>query len=297
MSAIFAKNVKMLYSNYHSHTDYCDGTEKPERYIESAIENGLQSYGFSSHAPLPFSTNWAMDINCLKAYLYEINALKNKYSHHIQIYTAMEVDYIPGISGPGNPLIRNAGLDYTIGSIHFVDNYADKKPWCIDNSHKEFIRGVEEIFDGDVKKAIKRYYELTRMMVRKDCPDIIGHLDKIKMHNHNECFFSEEEDWYRQEVISTLEIIKASNAILEVNTRGFYSRKINDFYPGCRVLKYIAEMDIPVTICSDAHQPDEVNAGFLDAVECLLDIGISSIQVLIDDEWRPYTFLKEPCGA
>ena len=42
-------------TNYHSHSLYCDGRAGMEDFVRFALSEGFTSYGFSSHAPLPFS--------------------------------------------------------------------------------------------------------------------------------------------------------------------------------------------------------------------------------------------------
>ena len=41
-------------TNYHSHSLYCDGRAGMEDFVRFALSEGFTSYGFSSHAPLPF---------------------------------------------------------------------------------------------------------------------------------------------------------------------------------------------------------------------------------------------------
>ena len=41
-------------TNYHSHSLYCDGRASMEDFVRFALSEGFTSYGFSSHAPLPF---------------------------------------------------------------------------------------------------------------------------------------------------------------------------------------------------------------------------------------------------
>jgi histidinol-phosphatase (PHP family) len=50
----------------------------------------------------------------------------------------MEVDYIPGSIGPKSKAILDAKLDYTVGSVHFVDSFPDGRGWEIDGSHQVF---------------------------------------------------------------------------------------------------------------------------------------------------------------
>ena len=46
------------HTNYHSHSLYCDGRAGMGDFVRFAISRGFTSYGFSSHAPLPFPTAW-----------------------------------------------------------------------------------------------------------------------------------------------------------------------------------------------------------------------------------------------
>ncbi len=69
----------MYWTNYHSHCHYCDGKYAPEAYIESALQKDVAVYGFSSHAPLPFETTWAMKKEAVTQYVAEIRSLAQKY--------------------------------------------------------------------------------------------------------------------------------------------------------------------------------------------------------------------------
>lgn len=276
----------MTWNNYHSHTNFCDGTDAPEEYIKAAIQQGVRTYGFSSHSPIPFfECKWAMDIDALEEYTLEIDRLKRKYDGRIEVLLGLEVDYIPERMGPTADFLQTAGLDYTIGSVHFVDGLGNGKGWEIDGPLDVFRKGLHEIFGGDVQKAVTRYFELTRMMLDEDCPDIVGHLDKIKMQNVGGQFFSEEASWYRDELRNTLEAIADSGAILEVNTRGIYKKKTTELYPGKWALEQALELDIPIMLNSDAHHPSEITAGFVDAATILNGIGYSAVMIFSDGEW------------
>ena len=46
----------MVHSNYHIHSNYCDGKNSLEEMVQAAIQEGLTSIGFTGHAPLPMRT-------------------------------------------------------------------------------------------------------------------------------------------------------------------------------------------------------------------------------------------------
>jgi histidinol phosphatase-like PHP family hydrolase len=43
-----------MWSNFHTHSTYCDGKSSMEEHIAKARELKVSHLGFSSHAPLPF---------------------------------------------------------------------------------------------------------------------------------------------------------------------------------------------------------------------------------------------------
>ena len=42
----------MMFSNYHTHTAYCDGADTPEELVLEAIRLGCPEIGFSGHSHL-----------------------------------------------------------------------------------------------------------------------------------------------------------------------------------------------------------------------------------------------------
>ncbi|MEK6478252.1 histidinol-phosphatase [Catalinimonas sp. 4WD22] len=276
----------MGFTNFHGHTHYCDGKGRAEEYAEAAIAQQMPAYGFSSHAPIPFEVAWTMKESEAEKYVAEVRNAKAQYADQLQIYTGLEVDYIPEVAGPGHERIRKLGLDYTVGSVHFVDFFPNGHPWEIDGKHALFLEGLERIFKGDTPKAIERYYSLIRQMVVEDPPDIVGHLDKIKMQSEEGDLFSEESSWYRDAVEETLQVIQKKGLITEVNTRGIYKKKTVDPYPSPWILERMKALDIPIMLNSDAHHPREITACFEETANLLLDIGYDHCRVLLDGKWQ-----------
>lgn len=275
-----------MWSNFHTHSNFCDGKSTMVEHIEKANELHLKSLGFSSHAPVPFDCNWCMKTEKLESYLLEIQKLKST-TNELQLYAGLEVDYIPGIVSPDTFSNR---LDYTIGSIHFVDAFANGTPWEIDGLHVHFLKGLDEIFYHDYKAAFIRYFELTREMIVTACPTVIGHLDKMKIQNPDNKFFSEHEKWYQQQIKKTIQTIKDSGAIVEVNTRGIYQKKTSTTYPSPWILELLEHENIPITISSDAHHADDLINEFQSTALLVQKVGFKKIQILSEGEWKSFTF-------
>ncbi len=290
----------MSWTNYHSHTHFCDGKLGPEAYAAEAARQGLWAYGFSSHAPLSYDVPWVMQPESVAPYLAQIAQLQADYRGRLELYAGLEVDYVPGRLGPQHPSIKALGLDYCIGSVHFVDALPDGTGWEIDGTHEVFLRGLREIFDGDVRRAVSRYYALTRQMVEGEPPTVVGHLDKIKIQNEGGRLFSEDEPWYREEITRTLEAIARAGLLLEVNTRGIYKQKTPELYPGRWVLARARALQIPVTLNSDAHHPREITEQFAHAAGVLAEVGYTHLHSLLENRWQPFRFtaqgLVRPAG-
>jgi histidinol-phosphatase (PHP family) len=275
-----------MWFNFHTHSNFCDGKSTLDEHVKKATELNLKSLGFSSHAPVPFDCKWCMKKENMDDYLQSIQVLKQNQTS-VEIYAGSEVDFIPNIISPSQ---FSDKLDYTIGSIHFVDAFTDGEHWEIDGLHTLFLDGLEKIFKNDSKAAFTRYFELTREMVRNSPPTIVGHLDKMKIQNPQNKFFDEKENWYQREVKETIKAIKDSGAIIEVNTRGIYQKKTSDTYPSPWILELIHKENIPITISSDAHHADDLINQFPATATLLNKIGFKKIHILYQGEWKPFTF-------
>jgi len=278
-----------MWANYHTHSKYCDGKGELNDYIQSAKKHGVTSLGFSSHAPVPFDCSWSMDKDSFAAYLQEIETLRCS-NPAMEIYKGLEIDFIPGVVAPYE---FKQDLDFTIGSIHFVDELPDGRRWEIDNSHAVFTEGLEKIFKNNFKDAVVRYFELTREMIFGSTIDILGHLDKIKIQNKDGKFFSEDDPWYRDEIMSILNLLDDTNLIVEVNTRGIYQKKSVTTYPSPWILEELFKRKLSVTISSDAHHPDDLVSHFPEAAKMLNKIGYKTISVMREGMWKKVPFTED----
>ncbi len=275
----------MGFSNYHTHTQFCDGANPPEEYIIAAIDWGMSAIGFSAHSPLPFENNYSIKESRLLEYRSAISELKEKYKEEINIFLSFEYDYVPGISESCESLKQLLKPDYIIASVHLVRNPIKEELWFIDGPDTNYISGLENIFNNNIEKAVTCYYKQIQEMVCSVKPDIVGHLDKIKMNNKNR-FFTEDEKWYRQIVSETLHVIAETGSIVEVNTRGIYKKRSKSLFPGNFILEEILQKKIPILVSADAHAPAEVCMHYPETIEILRKIGFKSIKKLEPSGWK-----------
>ncbi len=272
--------------NLHTHCHHCDGSSEPELYIKEAINQGFQTLGFSSHAPVPFENKFAIQGEAqLIEYAREIRSLQRKYKNELNIFLASEMDFIPGITAEFDDLNKIVGLDYVIGGVHLIKHPVKPERWFIDGPRrKTFDEGLRDIFDNDIQLAVKTYWGQIRQMVATQNFDIIAHLDKIKMHNANR-YFTENEAWYQHELLETLRLIAEKNLIIEVNTRGIYKGRSDELFPGVDALKKIRDLGISITLNSDAHKPEDLSLYYPEAREILRKTGFNKLMVITEDGW------------
>jgi histidinol-phosphatase (PHP family) len=121
-------------------------------------------------------------------------------------------------------------------------------------------------------------------MIETQQIEVVGHLDKIKMHNRDR-FFKEDESWYKSLVSETLELIQDRDIIVEVNTRGIYKQRSETTFPGLGILKQIKALRIPVMVNSDAHKPHELDLSFDEGYLLLKEVGIKEVVYFKGNGW------------
>jgi len=259
-----------------------------EEFVICAISKGIKKYGFSSHAPLPFSTKWNMEETDFPAYQSEYYRLKEKYKQQIELYFGLEVDYIHNYSNTKSDFFRDKSFHYLIGSLHYLDKLPNGGFWCIDGNFEEFDKGLHLLYEGDIQFATRRFFELTTEMIKIGGFDIVGHFDKISYNAGHHSDFDIASPWYKQLVGDVLQLIKDHGLILELNTKSLIDKGIT--YPNQQFYPLIKELEIPVVVNSDCHHLPNVIVGFEHAFKMLLDTGFKTMHQLCNGKWEPVEF-------
>lgn len=270
-------------TNYHSHSLYCDGRAGMEDFVRFALSEGFTSYGFSSHAPLPFSTAWTMEWDCMDDYLAEFRRLKEKYAGRIELYVGLEIDYLNEESNPSIVRFRKLPLDYRIGSVHLL--YNDKGEVVdIDVPADVFRQIVDREFGGDLERVVRLYYARLRRMLELGGFDIVGHADK--MHYNAACYRPGllDEPWYDGLVRDYLAEIARRGYQVEINTKAYHS--LGTFFPNERYFSYLHSLGVRVQVNSDSHYPELINSGRPEALEALKRAGYKAVMELYGGEWK-----------
>ncbi|HNV28717.1 MAG TPA: histidinol phosphatase, partial [Cyclobacteriaceae bacterium] len=88
----------------------------------------------------------------------------------------------------------------------------------------------------------------------------------------------------------TLDSLKATGIIVEVNTRGLYQNKSTTTYPSPWILAQIKAAGIPITLSSDAHYPKQLFNEFSETARLLKSIGFKHVSILLQGTWQRVDF-------
>ena len=273
----------MNLTNYHSHCSFCDGRAPFEEFVKEAITQGFYSYGVSSHAPLPFPTRWTMEWEQMEAYLDEFKNLRSKYADEIELYVGLEIDYLNEESNPSVARFTELPLDYRIGSVHLLYDAAGEVV-DIDCSPAVFKERVDRHFNGDVLRVVRMYFDRLFRMVELGGFDVLGHADK--MHYNASCYHPGllDEPWYEALMKDYFSLVASRGYLVEINTKAYDS--LGTFYPNSRYWELMKEYQIKVLVNSDAHYPERINAGRMEALRLLQAKGFATVAELHQGSWR-----------
>lgn len=263
----------MMLTNFHTHTTFCDGENTPEEIVLYAINEGFSSIGFSGHGFTEFDLRYCM--KDIEGYILEINRLKEKYGKKIQIYLGVEEDAFSHVN--------RENFDYMIGSSHYF--HVDGKYYPIDSNH-DYFKKCLEIFNYDIQKLSKTYYERFCDYILKRKPDIIGHFDLITKFDEIDTQYFLNNSKYFEIADKYIQKALKSNAVFEVNT-GAISRGLRTTpYPHEKLLYTLKRNEAKVMLNSDSHNIKTLDYNFKETKKMLRDIGFEYVYVLFDNTMK-----------
>ena len=242
----------ILLQDLHTHTTYCDGKNTPEEMIKAAIAKGLRRIGFSGHSPSPCpDEDYAMKQSDIPAYMAEVRALAEEYKDRIEVLCGIEQD----VYSPPAP----DGLDYIIGSVHYVK--AGEHYFAVDISADDLRKNCDTYFGGDAYAMIEAYFAGYERLAQMKF-DIVGHIDLITKFNRGGVFFDENDERYLAAARRAVDVLIPTGAYFEINT-GVIPRGYRDApYPAPEILEYIRSKGGKFILSGDTHRAENLCYGF-----------------------------------
>ena len=259
-------------ANSIDHTD-----DAAEKFVARASERGVDEIGFSEHVYYFRQTRalwrWPYYVERCKYDLDEyVEAVLEAKRRGLPVKLGLEVDYFPGTEVGVAELLEPYPWDYVLGSVHFVDGFpVDQEPGL-----------VHKLPAGE---AWRRYFVWLRNAARSGLFDVLSHPDLVKIFGMRA---PDEETHYMH--IETADAIEAAGVCVEVSAAGLH-KPVGELYPDRELLAACLERGVPITLASDAHQPEHVGRDLDKAAAFAREVGYETVTVFDRRERR-----QEPIG-
>lgn len=231
--------------DYHVHSTYSDGRFLFQM-VRAAADAGLDGVGIADHCNVSERSDIREQKHLLGFNLdqtYErrrdaIDRLREELG--MDIYDGVEMDYHPEEEEAIESFLEEADFQYTIGSVHHLEGV---------NVHVEPY--FEQKSEAEREALVDDYFDMVVSLVESELFDIAAHVDLVERNPALRGFAT--EDHYRR-VVHALD---DSATIPELNA-GRALDEYGEFHPTPEFLDILAEYDIPMTVGTDAHKPEEV---------------------------------------
>lgn len=237
----------MILKELHSHSTYCDGKNTPEEMLLSAIEKGLEVYGFSGHGYTSFDLRYCMSLEKTEAYKRDVKALKEKYKDRIEVLLGVELDVFSDHD--------TSDYDYVIGSVHYVTR--DGVYRSIDEKPTEFEAICREWYGGDYYSFAEDYYRNAEKLAEKKI-DIIGHFDLITKFNEGNRLFDMAHPRYLKAAKKAIDALLPLGVPFEINTGAISRGYRTEPYPARELHEYIKSKGGRFVLTSDTHKKENI---------------------------------------
>ncbi len=248
-----------MTTSYHNHSTWSDGKTAADEMIAAGRRLGLEAVGISDHwvlHPRGRTPAWSMPQDKLGEYTAHLRSCANNSG--IPVLIGLEVDWFSETGDEIRRILADADLDYTIGSVHFID--ADADP--LDGKSK-FWKSMTQ---AEVDAAHGRYWSLIREMAESRLFTIAAHLDLPKK-------FGVQPSTPPESLIhDALDAIARAEMAVELNTSG-WSKPCKNSYPSREILQACRKRGIPIVITADAHRPEHLARDFDRAERLLAEAG------------------------
>ena len=265
--------------DYHMHFEYGDYDETwAEGFFTAAKSHGLNEIGISEHTHTfpEFEKFYYDDLILDSSPVGEFQKVwlkTNKFKHTLkdyfdfvarlkrnhQVKIGIEVCNFKNQSAV-KKILDAWDFDYRIGSVHFLWG------WGYDAS-----KLIDEWKNHDLEKIYDEYAAQVELLAASGNYDILGHPFNIRLFK----FFPDfDATPYLERVAAAL---KKFNMAVDVNTGTLYRYPVKEISPYVDFMRVAAAYGLPITINSDAHQPEDCGRFFEEAADYVRGFGYKKI--------------------
>ena len=263
--------------DYHMHlrderNDIAHRAGAVEPFVECARERGVDEIGFTEHVYYFGSTRevWTKRYQterCVYDLDAYVDAVLDAKRSGLPVKLGLEVDWFPPANERLGEILAPYPWDYLLGSVHWLDGAS------VDSAPDEgaWTRWPED-------EVWRRYAEEWGRAARSGFFDVMSHPDLARI------FGAEGADERYAELAAAAD---EGGVALEISTAGL-RKPVGKIYPDERLLRLSAA---PVTLASDAHEPQTVGFEIEQAVELARRNGRDTVSVFEGRSRR-----QEPLG-
>jgi histidinol-phosphatase (PHP family) len=273
-----------VLTDYHMHlvddeTPYTDESftlEHARRYVDAARSRGIDEIAFTDHVfRFRQAREWfdhdlwrAGAVSDLDAYHGAVTAAREA---GLPVKAGLEVDYFAGREPQIRELLDARTWDVLLASVHWVAGLA--MDWELAPVWER--HSTAEVWD--------LYVDAVCSAAASGLFDVMAHPDLAKVFGHR----PDPKPIALYERIA--DGFAASGVCAEVSTAG-YGRALGELYPDPELLALFRRREVPVTLASDAHAPEQVGRHFDRALAALHEAGYRTITAFDGREPRQVPF-------
>ena len=193
-------------------------------------------------------------------YVELIARTREEFAGKIDVRVGLESDFYPGVEPWLERLHARAPLHHVLGSVH---------------PHVAEYRA--QYFTGDVFAFQQVYFEHLAQAAETGLFDTLAHPDLVK----NEAPVQWRLARIEPDIVRALDRIARTGVAMELNTSGV-KKALPEMNPGRRILELIRERGIPMVLGADAHRPERVGDGYVEALQQLEALGFREVSFFLE---------------
>ena len=265
--------------DYHMHFEYGDYDETwTQGFFTAAAAHGLDEIGVSEHTHTfpEFERLYREDLVLDDSPVGKFQRqwlVTNKFKHTLADY----FDFMARLGknhavkigievcnfrdqGAVKKILDAWNFDYRIGSVHFLWG------WGYDAAKLS-----DEWNNHDLHAIWDEYAAQVELLAQSGNYDILGHPFNIRLFKNFPTFDVTE---HMERVAVAL---KRANMAIDVNTGTLYRYPVAEISPYADFMKVAAAYELPITINSDAHRPEDCGKFFEQAADYVRGFGYKKI--------------------
>jgi histidinol-phosphatase (PHP family) len=234
-------------------------------FVETALARGVDEIGFTEHVYYFRETVEIWDIPYLsERCVYDLDAycdaVVEAKSAGLPVKLGLEIDYVGERQERLSELLDGYPWDFRLGSVHWLDGLA-----------VDMVPGAWGMLSVD--EVWRRYVSAFCEFAAGGSVEVMAHPDLVKIFGRRP-----EGSLLAELHEQAAAAMAAAGVAAEISTGGL-RKPVGELYPDAAFLEACVRAGVPITLASDAHEPDLVGADFPQALALARSAGCETVTV------------------